>query len=90
MKYVDRIVGTIIVILLAYFAANFILSYTPVAVSLTPTYLRPIQLFLSYRLFDVLFLAFLVFAAITAVAALFRPEKITVEEAFSEEGGEVE
>jgi len=70
------IVGVVIIILLLVFALKFIFYYPPTPPVLSSTKADTPYVLLGYRIFDVVFLAFLVFAAVTGLAAIFRPEKI--------------
>ena len=73
------IAGLIIIILIIVIAANFIILYTPALTFFVEPYKDTPRLLLSYRLFDIIFLSFLVFAAIVGITALFRPEKVEEE-----------
>jgi len=88
MKYLDRVAGLILIVLVALIGIFFITSYTPLSKPLAPPLdVSPMQWFLTYRFFDVVFLCLLVFAAILGTSALFRPEEIvTVGEVAVTEG----
>ncbi len=70
------IVGVVIIVLLVVFAVNFVSYYSHIPLITASPQGEPSYILLSYRLFDIIFLAFLVFAAIAGLAAIFRPEKI--------------
>lgn len=77
MSYAQRVAGITFVAFLAVLGMVFILSYSPNVVPFAPAYEASLpQWFLSYRLFDIFFLGLLIFAAIIATSALFRPEKL--------------
>jgi len=91
LGYADRIAGIILVALLAFFGLSFILSYQSLLIQPITTGASPPQWFMTYRLFDILFLSLLIFAAIIGVSALFRPEKLPEgEAAITEEEAEEE
>ncbi len=73
------VAGLIIIILIIVIAANFIILYTPGLTAFVEPCKDTPKLLLSYRLFDIIFLSFLVFVAIVGMTALFRPEKVEEE-----------
>ncbi len=77
MSYVQRIAGITFTALMAFLAMFFIFSYTPSVMSFVPAYETTLpEWFLSYRIFDLFFLGLLIFAAVIAASALFRPEQL--------------
>ena len=90
MGYSDRIAGIILVGILASFGAIFILSYQSLLISHIAFEASPAQWFMTYRIFDILFLSLLIFAAILGASALFRPERLPEVEATAIEEEEEE
>lgn len=74
------VVGVVIIVILIAFTINSISYYSHIPLLTVSPQGEPSHILLSYRLFDIIFLAFLVFAAISGLAAIFRPEKIGGEE----------
>ena len=78
MSSAQKIAGTIFVLLLATLSIFSILSISPTINPVAQAYEATLpQWFVTYRLFDILFLGLLLFAAIIGASALFRPEQIS-------------
>ena len=88
MSQIRKFSGTIAIIFLILFLAPLILPIaffisTPAQI---PPFLGIFELFWGYRLYDIIFLAFSIFAAILGLSILFRTENpdIPVEESVTE------